>query len=146
MRAAVVCLVDQQRARHGLPALAASGQLDRSAQAWTNTMVLTGEFTHGPGNAFAGRISATGYNWQTAGENIATGFPTPRSVVAAWMASTDHCRNILDPAFKDVGTGERGAAVGSVASGPATWTQDFGLQMGHSAPSHNQGPMNGCPY
>ncbi len=146
MRAAVVCLVNQQRRQHGLPALATSDQLNRSAQAWTSVMVLSGQFTHGPGDAFAKRISAAGYNWQTAGENIATGFPTPRSVVAAWMASTDHCRNILDPAFKDVGTGESNSAVGTAASGPATWTQDFGLQLGQSAPSHNQGPMNGCPY
>jgi uncharacterized protein YkwD len=146
MRTAVVCLVNQQRRTHGLPALAASDQLDRSAQGWTNTMVLTRQFTHGPGDAFASRISAAGYSWQTAGENIATGFPTPRSVVTAWMASTDHCRNILDPSFRDVGSGESDSAVGDVASGPATWTQDFGLRMGQSAPSHNQGPMNGCPY
>jgi uncharacterized protein YkwD len=146
MRAAVVCLVNQQRRRHGLPALAASDQLNRSAQGWTGTMVLTGQFTHGPGNAFAARISAAGYNWQTAGENIATGFSTPRAVVAAWMASTDHCHNILDPSFRDVGTGESDSAVGNAASGPATWTQDFGLRLGQSAPSGNKGPMNGCPY
>jgi uncharacterized protein YkwD len=146
MRAAVVCLVNQQRAQHGLPALGSSDQLNRSAQGWTSVMVLSGQFTHGPGNAFAKRISAAGYNWQTAGENIATGFPTPRSVVAAWMASTDHCHNILDPSFRDVGTGESDSAVGDVASGPATWTQDFGLQMSQSAPSHSQGPMDRCPY
>jgi uncharacterized protein YkwD len=146
MRAAVVCLVNQQRMQHGLPALATSHQLNRSAQGWTTAMVQSGRFTHGPGDAFASRISAAGYNWQTAGENIATGFPTPRSVVSAWMASPDHCRNILDPSFRDVGTGETGSAVGDVASGPATWTQDFGLRMSQSAPSHNEGPMNGCPY
>ncbi len=109
-------------------------------------MVLTGQFTHGPGDAFARRISSTGYAWQTAGENIATGYPTPRSVVAAWMASTEHCRNILDPAFRDVGTGEADAPVGAFASGPATWTQDFGLRIGQPLASRNSGPMNGCPY
>jgi uncharacterized protein YkwD len=66
--------------------------------------------------------------------------------VAAWMASPGHCQNILDPAFRNVGTGERPAAVGDWASGPATWTQDFGLKMSQSPPSSDQGPASGCPY
>jgi uncharacterized protein YkwD len=144
MRSTVVCLVNGQRTRRALPALAVAGQLDTSAQGWTNTMVLTGQFTHGPGDAFARRIIAAGYVWETAGENIAAGFSTPRSVVAGWMASTDHCRNILDPLFRDVGTGERDSSVGPYAGG--TWTQDFGLRLGQPAPSDNRGPMEGCPY
>lgn len=144
MRVAVVCLLNQQRNRHGLPGLRASAQLNRSAQSWNQWMIATGNFTHG--SNFAGRISAVGYNWQTAGENIATGYATPREVVTAWMASPDHCRNILDPSFRDVGTGVNGAAVGGWASQPATWTNDFGLLMTQSAPSGNTGPQNGCPY
>lgn len=128
----------------GLPALEASPKLDRAAQAWNQWMVATGDFTHGSG--FAARLSAAGYAWQTAGENIATGFATPRSVVEAWMASADHCRNILDPSFRDVGTGVTPAAVGTWASQPSTWTQDFGLSMGQGAPSANTAPQNGCPY
>jgi uncharacterized protein YkwD len=144
MRDAVVCLINQQRTRRGLPALGVSDQLNRSAQGWTTAMIATGQFTHGAD--FAARITAVGYDWQSAGENIATGYPTPRAVVTAWMASTDHCQNILDPAFRDVGTGESDSPVGTVASGPATWTQDFGLPMSASAPSHNHGPQTGCPY
>ncbi len=144
LRAAVLCLVNHQRTSRGLPPLAASAQLNSSAQSWTNTMVRTGQFTHGPGDAFARRISAAGYVWQTAGENIAAGFQTPSDVVAGWMASSDHCHNILNPAFRNVGTGARAASVGRYGGG--TWTQDFGLRLGALAPSHNQGPMNGCPY
>jgi len=144
MRAAVVCLINQQRVAHGLPALKVSDKLNRSAQDWNQTMVSTGNFTHG--TDFAGRISAVGYDWQTAGENIATGFGTPREVVNAWMASPDHCRNILDPSFRDVGTGETPSAVGSWATQPSTWTQDFGLLMSQRAPSHNTRAQNGCPY
>lgn len=144
MRAAVVCLINQERGAHGLPSLKVSARLNRSAQNWNQWMVQTGQFTHG--NNFSGRISAVGYNWQTAGENIATGFTTPREVVKAWMASPDHCRNILDPHFRDVGTGETPAAVGTWASQPSTFTQDFGLLMSQNAPSHNSGPQNGCPY
>jgi uncharacterized protein YkwD len=142
MRSAVVCLVNQQRATRHLPALHSSARLDQSAQLWTNVMIRTASFTHGPD--FSGRISATGYFWSSAGENIATGFQTPRQAVAAWMASTDHCQNILDPEFADVGTGVSAQPLGQY--GPSTWTQDFGLWMGHRAPSHNFGPSRGCPY
>jgi uncharacterized protein YkwD len=93
MRSAVVCLVNQQRTRRGLPALRVAGPLDGSAQG---------------------------------------------------MASTDHCRNILNPSFRDIGTGQSDSSVGPYADG--TWTQDFGLRLGQPAPSHNRGPMEGCPY
>ncbi len=144
MRTAVVCLINQQRARHGLPALRTSPLLNRSAQAWTNVMVLTGRFWHGIN--FAARLTAVGFIWRDAGENIATGFPTPARVVDAWMASRGHCQNILDPRYDRVGTGLARHPVGNFASRPSTWTQDFALPMHGYAPSHNSGPMNGCPY
>jgi len=144
MDAAVDCLINQERTSRGLPGLSVSSPLNRSAQNWNDSMISSGNFTHG--SNFAGRISAVGYNWQTAGENIATGYLTPAQVVGAWMASTDHCHNILDPSFRNVGTGETPSRVGNWASGPATWTQDFGLLMSQSAPSGNHGPQNGCPY
>ncbi len=141
---AVVCLVNQQRTSRGLPPLADNAELDTSAQNWTTWMVANDQFTHG--SAFGDRISAVGYDWQTAGENIATGFATPRAVVTAWMASLDHCRNILDPAFRDVGTGVVAAPVAGYASDPSTWTQDFGLTMSDSPLSSDTGPQSGCPY
>lgn len=144
MRTAVVCLINQQRARRGLPALRDSSLLDRSAQGWTNSMVLSGIFSHGLD--FAARITAVGFVWQDAGENIATGFPTPASVVSAWMASKDHCENILNPVYTKVGTGISRHPVGSWASTASTWTQDFALPMSSRAPSHNYGPQHGCPY
>jgi uncharacterized protein YkwD len=146
MRAAVVCLINQQRNERGLPSLTVSSQLNNSAQSWNDEMVSSGNFTHGPGTAFATRISSAGYDWQMAGENIATGYLTPSDVVSAWMTSTDHCRNILDPSFRNVGTGETPAPVGGFASGAATWTQDFGLLMSQSPLSSRTGPQSGCPY
>jgi uncharacterized protein YkwD len=142
VRDAVVCLINEQRTGRHLPALHANARLDRSAQGWTNTMVTSGIFSHGAD--FAARITAVGYVWTSAGENIATGFQTPRQVVGAWMASPGHCRNILDPTFADVGTGVSTHRLAQY--GRSTWTQDFGLWMGHSNPSRNYGPQRGCPY
>jgi uncharacterized protein YkwD len=142
MRKAVVCLVNKQRSERGLPPLSENGRLDRSAQGWSNWMVRAASFTHG-GN-FTGRLSAVGYNWSAAGENIASGFSTPWAVMKGWMGSPDHCRNILSPQFHDIGVGVNSHRLGIY--GPSTWTQDFGLWMGHHAPSGNSGPQNGCPY
>jgi uncharacterized protein YkwD len=144
MRAAILCLVNQQRTSRHLPPLHADTRLNRSAQGWTNHMVSARVFTHG--SNFAGRITAAGYIWSAAGENIATGFPTPRAVLSGWMRSTGHCENILSPSFRDLGIGVVARPVRGYASGPATWTQDFGLPRGAHAPSHNLGPARGCPY
>jgi uncharacterized protein YkwD len=139
---AVVCLVNRQRRRFGLPRLQQSGRLDRSAQDWTNFMVSHQDFSHG--SNFAGRISAAGFRWSTAGENIASGFPTAASVVGAWMGSAGHCRNILTPTFRNIGVGVSSLGVARYVHG--TWTQDFGLWAGTRPASQNWGPANGCPY
>jgi uncharacterized protein YkwD len=142
LRRAVVCLVNQERARRHLPGLVDNGRLDRSAQGWTDDMVTHRDFTHGAD--FASRISAVGFHWSSVAENIAAGYQTPASVVRAWMHSTGHCQNILSPVYRMVGTGVSTGAPSVRDSG--TWTQDFGLWMGEHAASANYGPAEGCPY
>src|SRR5205823_9943783 len=46
-RAAVVCLINQQRTQRHLPALHPRRSLDRAAQRWTDAMVASRRFTHG---------------------------------------------------------------------------------------------------
>jgi uncharacterized protein YkwD len=143
LRAAVVCLINKAREARGLPPLVTSDRLNDSAQNWDDTMVATGQFDHGDPGA---RVSAVGFDWSTVGENIATGFVTPRQVVAGWMASTGHCQNILDPVYTYVGTGVNKSEVSGWANRPGTWTQDFGLPMGRRAPSNDWSPAEHCPY
>jgi uncharacterized protein YkwD len=140
----VVCLINDQRRVRGLPALRENSRLNRSAQGWTNVMVAERDFSHGAD--FASRITAAGFRWSSAGENIATGFTTPASVVTGWMASTGHCQNILNPSYRYVGTGVSEHPVGDAHVQGGTWTQDFGLLMGQSAGSGNWEPADGCPY
>jgi len=140
----VVCLINQQRRMRGLPGLRENQRLNRSAQGWTNVMVNDRDFSHGAD--FSARISAVGFDWSTAGENIATGYRTPVAVVKAWMASTGHCQNILNPDYRYVGTGVSNRSIAGFSTLAGTWTQDFGLLMGQSDPSRNWGPAEGCPY
>jgi uncharacterized protein YkwD len=67
------------------------------------------------GTTFDKRIQQEGYTFKTAGENIAWNYPTAKAVLAAWLASPGHCKNIMKPAFTEIGLGKAGAY----------WTQDF---------------------
>jgi uncharacterized protein YkwD len=143
VRAVVDCLINEERAKFGLSPLRNSSRLDNSAQNWVNTLVATGTFDHGN---FAARLVAAGVKYAIAGEDLGSGQATPSQIVAAWMASTDHCRNILAPVFTRFGAGENPQGVRNYATGPATWAMDFDLPAGHRPPSGNWRPANGCPY
>jgi uncharacterized protein YkwD len=140
---ATLCLLNHERTERGLPRLRGSRLLRRSAQRWTNTMVHDRAFSHGAD--FSARISAVGFNWSRAGENIADGYRTASGAVTAWMRSLGHCQNILTPVFREAGAGfDRGSAV--AASPAGTWTLDFALSMGQRVLSENWKPAEGCPY
>lgn len=144
LQRAVVCLINQQRTRRGLPRLLINSRLNRSAQGWTDARVHRRDFSHGAD--FASRISAAGFKWSNVGENIATGYRTPASVMRGWMASAGHCQNILSPSFLNVGIGVSEHPIRGVSRSTGTWTQDFALPRGKRAPSSNVGPASGCPY
>ncbi|MFF3448532.1 CAP domain-containing protein [Streptomyces sp. NPDC002667] len=118
--ARVVALVNSERAKVGCSPLALNAKLSQAAQAHSadmashNTMSHTGSDGSDPGQ----RITRAGYVWSTYGENVAYGYSTPEQVMAGWMASAGHKRNILDCGFKEIGVG--------VAQPGTYWTQDFG--------------------
>jgi uncharacterized protein YkwD len=147
MRNAVLCLVNYERRTYHLPSLRQVPKLTSSAQNYTTEMVRQHFFSHrSPDGSTPGtRISAAGFQWTWAGENIASGYTTPVSVVTAWMHSQGHCYNLLAPAFTDIGVGVSPDSV-SGTPGLATWTQDFGLPRGQHAPSGNWRPANSCPH
>src|ERR1700693_3579712 len=115
VRAAVVCLVNRERAAHGEVPLQANNQLEQAAQSHTESMAYGNYFDHvGPsGDTALSRMRASGYIYSSrigfeVGENIGWGTlweGTPRAVVAAWMASTGHRENILDAHFRDTAVG-----------------------------------------
>jgi uncharacterized protein YkwD len=136
---AVLCLLNAQRAAAGLAPLRASHPLQRAASGYARTMVRGRFFSHTSpsGSTTASRVARTSYlrhaaSWAL-GEDIAWGTgadATPAGIVAAWMASAPHRRNILEPGFRDVGIGvRRGAPVPGVRGG-ATYVADFGERSG----------------
>lgn len=130
----VVILVNQQRAAGascgGTPyapvaALTMNGSLRAAAQEHSFDMAANDYFSHTSldGRTFDQRIHNAGYFGSSLGENIAAGQPTPASVVAAWMASTGHCVNIMTGSFNAVGVGY---AFSNNSTYHVYWTMDFG--------------------
>ena len=73
------------------------------------------------------RITREGYEWWTYGENIAVGYQTVSAVMQGWLGSEGHCRNIMNPAFAEIGAA---FAEGPFGGNPATlyWTFDLATQ------------------
>ncbi|MBE6972682.1 MAG: SafA/ExsA family spore coat assembly protein [Ruminococcaceae bacterium] len=115
----VIRLVNEERAKNGLKALAANWELSRVARYKSQDMVDNRYFSHTSptyGTPFQ-MIKAFGLTYRTAGENIAYGQRTPQAVVSAWMNSSGHRANILHASYTQIG-------VGYVSSGHY-WTQMF---------------------
>jgi uncharacterized protein YkwD len=125
-----LCLLNRERARHGLGRLHSNSALALAAWRHSRDMANHNFFAHGD---FVGRIQRAGYfrgrrSW-TVGENIAWGAgsnATPRAIVLTWMHSPPHRANILNGSFHQIGVGlVAGAPVPNVR-GATTYTTDFG--------------------
>jgi uncharacterized protein YkwD len=131
--AATLCLLNEQRADHGLKAFSESATLDRAADDYAADMVKRRFFDHvSPGGGtMMDRIKAAGWapsgSW-SAGENIAWGsgsLATPASIVDGWMHSAGHRANILNESFSQIGIGVApGAPQGGIRGG-GTYVTDF---------------------
>jgi uncharacterized protein YkwD len=122
---AVLDLVNTERAKVGCPALVANATLAQVARAHSQDMAAHGYFDHNglDGSTPFTRMTAAGYRYSAAAENIAAGYATPEAVMTGWMNSAGHRANILNCGLTEIGIG-----YAYLASSPygSYWTQDFG--------------------
>lgn len=108
------------------PPVSWSGNLATAAYLHSRDMVRKNILSHtgSDGSSAGQRISRQGYPWRTYGENIAAGDPTVSSVIRGWLESKIHCRNLMNPAFTEIGAGY---AIGPFGGNPAAryWTFDL---------------------
>jgi uncharacterized protein YkwD len=117
--ARVVALTNAARERAGCDPLTTDARITAAAQDHSADMAARDYFAHDSldGRDFADRLRAAGYP-DPGAENIAMGQQTADEVVAAWLDSPGHRRNIEDCSLRTIGVGH--------VPGGDYWTQDFG--------------------
>jgi uncharacterized protein YkwD len=135
-RRAILCLLNRERRKRGLPALRHEHSLFVASYGHSRAMVRQRFFAHvEPGGiGLITRLFRVGYVrggiWGV-GENIAWGmggFETPRNIVRAWMHSTGHRANILRRSFHEIGIGVYSGSPPIDERRGATYTTDFGYK------------------
>ncbi len=103
----VLALLNAERARAGCQPLSLDSRLMRAAQQHSEDMATNNFVGHtgSNGSTLAQRADAVGYAWSALAENVAAGYPTPEAVMAGWMRSDGHRRNILNCRYVHVGIG-----------------------------------------
>lgn len=98
---------NSERAAAGKSALSLSGQLNTAAQGKANHMISHNYWAHNSPDGVTPWywFGYAGYDYLTAGENLAYGFNTSSGVVSGWMNSPSHRSNMLNGAYEQVGFG-----------------------------------------
>ncbi len=101
----LLVLTNEQRASNGLSALSYNQQLSAAAAAKAQDMFSKGYWAHfGPnGESPWNFILGAGYQYDSAGENLAKNYASSGDVVNAWMNSPTHRDNILKSNYQDIG-------------------------------------------
>lgn len=55
------------------------------------------------GSKLRDRMSYADYRWRAIGENIAAGQRSTQAVMEAWLRSDEHCKNLMNEKFTEVG-------------------------------------------
>lgn len=102
----VLTLVNQERAKNGLAALAWGSSCEAAANTRAREIMTSYSHTRPDGSSWSTTCPIPSSGGKS-GENLNAGNAavSPQTVVASWMASPDHRKNILDPDFKYVSIG-----------------------------------------
>jgi uncharacterized protein YkwD len=114
--AAVLVIVNDERAKVGAAPLSIDSCAQAAADAWSQHMASTGVLVH---NSLTPLLSCSD-SVQRAAENIAYGGQTPDRLMSMWMNSPGHRANILNPRLTSIGIG-----IATDSRGLVWATQDF---------------------
>ena len=117
---AVLKLVNEERAKAGLPVLALHAGATRAAQQRAGEIETAFSHTRPDGSNFTTALTAAGVTYRAAGENIAYGQKSAGQVMQDCMNSAGHRANIMNGNFTSIGIGHYKSA-----AGVDYWTQLF---------------------
>lgn len=101
----IINLTNEERQKKGLNLLTEDSRLDAAAAFKASNMFSENYWAHysPSGKDPWGFINGAGYKFTYAGENLARNFYNSRDVVNAWMASSTHRDNLLNPRYLNIG-------------------------------------------
>jgi uncharacterized protein YkwD len=104
---ALLSETNNRRLADGENGLALNPQLNAAAQAKAEDMAVKNYWSHQSpdGRTPWSFITANGYQYQTAGENLAYGFNSAATAITGWFNSPEHRANLLDTSYQNVGFG-----------------------------------------
>lgn len=104
-KTAVTNLINEERKTLGLPELKPNPVLDKAAMLKAKDMLAKGYFSHQSPDGISPWywFKTAGYQYNTAGENLAIGFVDSEEAYRAWMNSPSHKANILNQNFQETG-------------------------------------------
>lgn len=99
-------ITNQERVKKNISILEQNYLLQKAAQLKVKDMITRGYFSH---NTPDGKLpwywlDQAGYEYQTAGENMAINFLESSEIGKTWMNSLEHRQNILSEEYTQVGT------------------------------------------
>ncbi|MBX3611179.1 MAG: CAP domain-containing protein [Hydrogenophaga sp.] len=88
-----------------VPTVAWDARLAQAAERHGTDMAINRFFDHtgSDGSSVGTRVTASGYAWTVVAENLASGQSSLNAALAAWLASTGHCQNLMKANVTDVG-------------------------------------------
>jgi uncharacterized protein YkwD len=96
-------LVTAYRAENGLPPVGVDPRLTQAAIAQARAMGERDRIGHRVAGPLPRRVSATGYDWGAAAENLGAGYPSLEAAMRGWKDSGEHRRNLLNPRVSEIG-------------------------------------------
>jgi uncharacterized protein YkwD len=108
------------------PPVSWNDSLAMAAYLHSYDMATHASFSHtgSDGSSPGDRITREGYAWSTYGENIAVNYPAVAAVMQGWLGSEGHCRNIMNPSFREIGAAYVDGVYMGLPSAPY-WTFDL---------------------
>lgn len=141
----VMTLANSARTKMGLLPLSENNKLSEAARSKANDMIKNDYFAHVSPTGVEPWywIKQSGYQYQSAGENLAINYTNAKDQQEAWMKSETHRANILNTHYRDIGVA---VASGKIAGKESTVTVEyFGTPLAAAVLEKSSTPTKAAP-
>lgn len=137
----IIQLVNKERTAQGIDLVAENSLLSSAAQDKLNDMIKNDYFAHTSPEGITPWywVEKKGYDYKYAGENLAINFSSAEEQHEAWMASSTHRKNILNPTYKEIGVAVTEGQLNGTYS--TIVVQLFGTQVHGAIPAPKSEPV-----